>query len=89
MPVDRGQADRLAAFAEFGVDLLGAAEPGQPVEDGRDRLSLPGTADPGALRPDPGRALGEVHNSHGSSRDGQLWPANGRRAASGRVPAGG
>ena len=70
MSVDRGQADRLAALAEFGVDLLGAAEPGQPVEDGRNRLGLPRAADPGALRPDAGRALGEVHNSHGSSQDG-------------------
>src|SRR5262245_22004201 len=87
MSVDRGQADRLATLAELGVDLLRAAEPGQPVEDGRDSLGLPGTADPGALRPDPGRALGEVHNSHGSSQDRQLWPTNGRRAACGRIEA--
>jgi hypothetical protein len=27
------------------------------------------------VRPFGGRALGETHNSHGTSRDGRLWPA--------------
>ncbi len=91
MPVDGGQADRLPALPQLSVDLLGAAEPGQPVKDGRDRLGLPGAANPGALRPAAGRALGEVHNSHGSSQHGKLWPTQARPAAGGRIepPAGG
>jgi hypothetical protein len=74
VPVDRRQADRLPALPQLGVDLLGAAEPRQPVKHGRDRLGLPGATDPGALRPPAGPALGEVHNSHGSSQDGKLSP---------------
>ena len=74
VPVDGRQADLLAALSQLGVDLLSAAEPGQPVKHGGHRLGLPSAADPGAVRPFGGRALGETHNSHGTSRDGRLWP---------------
>ena len=50
VPVDGGQADVLATLAQLGMDLLGAAEPGQPVQDRRQRLSLPGPAHPGAAQ---------------------------------------
>src|SRR5262249_23222641 len=55
------------------MDLLSAAEPWQPVKHGRHRLCLPSAADPGAVRPAAGRALGETHNSHRTSSDGRLW----------------
>src|SRR5215468_6577468 len=61
------------------MDLLSAAEPRQPVEDGGHGLGLPGPANPGAMRPFAGRALGDVHNSHGTSQDGGLRPARARR----------
>ncbi len=35
VPVDGGQADMLAAVTQLGMDLLRAAEPGQPVEHRR------------------------------------------------------
>ena len=77
MPVDRRQADGLTAFAELRMDLLSAAEPRQPVKHRSHSLGLPGAAHPGTVRPVAGRALGETHNSHGTSRDGTLWPARG------------
>jgi hypothetical protein len=41
----------LAPAAQLGMNLLGAAESGQAIEHGDQRLGLPGTPDPGP----PGR----------------------------------
>ena len=68
MPVDRGQAHLLAAVPQLSVDLLGAAEPRQPIQDGSYRLGLPGTADPGAVRSAAWCTLRHTHISHGSSQ---------------------
>src|SRR5690349_11511356 len=48
VPVHGGEPDLLALLPEPGVDLLGAAEPGQAVQRQRNRLGLAGAADPGA-----------------------------------------
>lgn len=48
VPVHGGQSDVLALAAQFRVDLLRAAEPGQLIQRGGQRFSLPGAADPGA-----------------------------------------
>ena len=44
--VDRGQAHVLALAPQLGVDLLGAAEAGQPGQRDGQRLRLPGPARP-------------------------------------------
>ena len=44
VPVDGGQADRLALAPQLGVDLLGAREAGQAIQRGGQRLSLLGPA---------------------------------------------
>jgi hypothetical protein len=57
VPVDGGQPDVLAHTAQLGVDLLRAAEAGQGLEHGRQRLGLLGAAGAraatGGRRPDP------------------------------------
>ena len=50
VPVHGRQADLLTPVAQFGVDLLGAAEPGEAIKHGGNRLGLPGAPDPGAVR---------------------------------------
>lgn len=52
MPVDGREPNVLAAPAQLSVDLLSAAESGQPVEHRDQRLGLPGPSDP---RPAGGR----------------------------------
>jgi hypothetical protein len=48
--VDGGEPDGLALTAQFGVDLLGAAEPGKAREGGGDDRGLPRPAYPGPPR---------------------------------------
>ena len=74
MPVDGGQADLLAAFAQFGVYLLGTAETREAVKHRRDRLGLPGASDPCAVRSAAGDTFGRTHISHGSSQAGEVSP---------------
>jgi hypothetical protein len=50
MAVDGGQADVLAAAAQLGMNLLSAAESGQPVQGRGQHLGLAGTTNPGAAR---------------------------------------
>jgi hypothetical protein len=46
VPVDRGETNVLALAAQFGMDLLGAAETGQAVERRGKSLRLASTAYP-------------------------------------------
>jgi hypothetical protein len=69
------------------VYLLSAAESRQPVKHRRHGLGLTGAAHPGTVRPVAGRAFRETHNSHGTSRDGALWPARGAACCDRGVPA--
>ena len=62
VPVDGSEADALAAAAQFGIDLLRAAESRQPVKHGGDRLGLPGPAYPAAARGATWDALGGAHS---------------------------
>ncbi len=50
VPVDGGQADVLSSPAQLRVNLLGAAESGQPVKRSRQDFGLPSAADPRAAR---------------------------------------
>jgi hypothetical protein len=48
MAVDGRQADAFASVAELGMDVLRAAEPGQALKGGGQRLGLSCSADPSA-----------------------------------------
>jgi hypothetical protein len=79
VPVNGREPDLLTPIPEFRVDLLSAAESGQPVEHRGDRFGLPGTPDPGAVRSVGGSAIWRAHISHGSSHVEPLWTFDGAR----------
>ncbi len=61
MPVDGRQADVLTALPQLGMNLLRTAEAGKPVQHSRQRLRLPGAADPGATGGRRRRGLRRTH----------------------------
>src|ERR1700760_671694 len=74
--VDGGEPDVLAAAPQLGVDLLGTAEPGQPVQRRHQRGRLPRPADLGPARPvgvlRGGRGVVRLRGGHNRTLPGRF-----------------